>query len=636
LATDAERRLDSSRAAAVQPLRKRVSIWGVVTFLAPFALALTAYVVVFFVIRPDVTGDEPHYLLVAQSIAYDGDVELTNDYASRDRTLRVLNFFPLGPHLHAADYKGTGELRPLHGVGLSALLAPAVALGGLTGARLLMVLVAALLADQLYRLLRELRFRARYRIFAWVAVAFCLPVLVFSSQFYPELPAALLVVVLLRIMVARAASPRALALGGLAAAALVWLHVRYLPLSAAAFIGLAYAAFVEDQRARPRREGPRETFRRFAAFAVERRRVTLPLVVPYLVGGGLLGAAFLHWYGSLHPSAPYAYFYDNTFGSSGWKFWYEYALADFLHPVIGWIPYVPVHWLGLAALGCLIVRFGWPAACALAAALLYELALASGQIPIGFGLPARYLIILIPLVAIPLASAVQHVRAARLLALPLLACSLVIAAAAVRDFAWLYPVVEKPRTFGVRSIDSAFPRTRELGFATAFRQAAGGRFPPLTGELRDGTVVAQEGRDAPGFLVWGPYSALRRGSYQAAFPLAATRARRDEPVATVEVVGTPDESILARKTVVAAELQPPLPRSVTLTFPVSGSSTTEVRVYYHGNGTLTAGPVDVRIDPQTAPRAEFRDWPLALLWVAGTILIGGLFVQTMTARPAIS
>jgi hypothetical protein len=60
-----------------------------------------------------------------------------------------------------------------------------------------------------------------------------------------------------------------------------------------------------------------------------------------------------------------------------------------------------------------------------------------------------------------------------------------------------------------------------------------------------------------------------------------------------------------------------------------------VRVYYHGNGTLRAGPVDVRIDPQTAPRAEFRDWPLALLWFAGTILVGALFFQAMR-RPAVA
>ena len=612
---------------------RRLSIGDVAAFVVPFVLALAVYLAAFFAIRPHVTGDEPHYLLVAQSIAYDGDVELTNDYASRDRTLRILDFFPLGPTPHASDYKDTGELRPLRGVGLPALVAPGVALGGLTGARLVMVLIAALLADQLYRLLRGLGFRRRDRNVAWVAVVFCLPVLVFSHQFYPELPGALLVVVALRVMLERPTSPAALALGSASAVGLLWLHNRFFPLSAATFLGLAYAAYTRGQPTGPSGFG----LRRLWSFAVERRRtVTLPLVLPYAVGSILLAVAFLRWYGSLHPNAPYRAFYDNTFGSSGWKFWYEYFLADLLHPVIGWIPFVPIHWLGLAALGCLIVRFGWPAAIALSVALAYELALASGAIPIGFGLPARYLIIVIPLIAVPLAVGMQYVRAARIIALPLLAVSLALAVAAVRDFEWLYPVVEQPRAFGVRSIDPAFPRTRELGFAASFNHGAGGRFPPLTGRLEGKQVVAREGTDAAGFVLWGPYIGLRRGSYHATFPLRVKGADRDEPVATIEAVGTPDESILARKTVLAAELQPPLPQNVDLTFPVSGRSTTEVRVYYHGNGTLTSGPVDVRIDPQTAPSAEFRDWPLAFLWIGGTILVGVLFVQTMSRRPASS
>jgi hypothetical protein len=631
VATEAEQAPASSGKTATRA-RALVSVWAVIAFIAPFGLALAAYLAVFFAIRPATTGDEPHYLLVAQSIAYDGDVELTNDYASRDRTLRVLNFFPLGPHLHAADYKDTGELRPLHGVGLSALLAPAVGLGGLTAARLVMVLIAALLADQLYRLLRTLRFRRRYRNVAWAAVVFCLPVLIFSSQVYPEVPGALLVIVGLRVMVERPASPWALALGSLSAAVLVWLHVRFLPISLAVLGGLAYAAYREAAEPSKLR-GVKAGLRRFALFSLDRRRsVILPLVMPYLLGVGLLAAAWVRWYGSVHPTASYAYFYDNSFGSSGWKFWYEYVLADVFHPVIGWLPFVPVHWLGLAALGCLVMRFGWPAAIALGVAVTYELALASGKIPIGFVLPVRYLVVVIPLIAIPLAVALQYVRAARMIVLPLLAVSLVFAVAAVRDFEWLYPVVEKPRAFGVRSIDPAFPRTRDLGFPTSFRHGAGGRFPPPTGKLSGQRVVAREGRDPAGFVLWGPYSGLRSGTYEATFPLAVTGAARSEPVATVEAVGAPEGSILARKTVLAAELQPPLPRSVALTFPVSGRSTTEVRVYYHGNGTLISGPVDVRVDPQTAAGADFRDWPLAFLWVAGTVLAGAYFVQTMTRR----
>ena len=51
-----------------------VTSWGVIAMLAPFALALVAYLAVFLFTRPGATGDEPHYLLVAESIAYDRDV----------------------------------------------------------------------------------------------------------------------------------------------------------------------------------------------------------------------------------------------------------------------------------------------------------------------------------------------------------------------------------------------------------------------------------------------------------------------------------------------------------------------------------------------------------------------------------
>jgi hypothetical protein len=368
------------------------------------------------------------------------------------------------------------------------------------------------------------------------------------------------------------------------------------------------------------------------------RTVTLPLVVPYAVGVGLLGVAFQRWYGSLDPRTPYAFFYDNSFGSSGWRFWYEYALSDLLDPVLGWIPYVSVHWLGLAALGCLIVRFGWPAAVGVTLAVAYELVLASLDLPFGWVLPARNLIIVIPLIAIPLAVAIQHVRAARIVFFPLLACSLVFAVAAVRDFEWLYPVVEKPRIFGLRSVATAFPSSRRDVFPTSFTLPP----PPLvysqTGEARGNGVIAKAGRDAAGFALWGPYSGvgLPSGSYQAAFPLAVTGVRRNEPVATIDVVGAPEGTILAQKTVGAAEVAPPLPPRVSLSFTTPGSFLIQARVYYHGHGTLTANPVEVRADPRAPPPAQFRDWPLAFLWVAGTILVGGLFVQTMKRRPAAS
>ena len=164
MATNLNEGLAAPRPAADPALWERVSLRGLALELIPFTAAFAVFLAVFFVMRPEATGDEPHYLMVAQSIAYDGDVDLANDYASRERTLRVASSFPLDTYHQVVDY--SGELRPVHGGGLSALLAPAVALGGLTGARIMMILIAALLADQLFRLLRDLSLRRPYRILA--------------------------------------------------------------------------------------------------------------------------------------------------------------------------------------------------------------------------------------------------------------------------------------------------------------------------------------------------------------------------------------------------------------------------------------------------------------------------------------
>ena len=353
MATTVEQQQERAQVGGLLTTLDRVSQWGLLAGLIPFAAAFAVYLFVFLEMRPDTTGDEPHYLITAESIAYDLDVDLRNDYASRERVLRVVNIFPLDRH--AAVYKKSGELRPYRGVGLPAVLAPAVALGGLTGARLVMVLIAALLADQLYRLLRDLRLRRRYRVLAWAAAVFCLPILVFTSQIYPELPGALLVLVALRVMVVGASRAAALALGSSAAAALVWLHVRYLPLSVSIVFGLALAGCLQGWSRGSGGHGLRGTVQaagavvvRCAVVLVKRwRTVTLPVLGPYAIGIGLLSAAFQHWYGSPNLQTSYQAVGVPAVGAAHWDFWYQYALRDILDPVVGWIPFAPVHWLGL-------------------------------------------------------------------------------------------------------------------------------------------------------------------------------------------------------------------------------------------------------------------------------------------------
>ena len=640
MATDVEQLADNGLAARMGRIAERVTFSRVVSQLAPFVLALTVYLAVFLVVHPDATGDEPHFLVIAQSIAYDGDIDLTNDYASRERTLRVVKTFPLDTNFQVAEHEG--RVRPVRGVGLGAALAPAVAVGGLTGARIVMVLIAALLADQLFRLLRELGFRRRYRVLAWSAVVFCMPILPFTSQIYPELPAALLVLVALRIMVSGTLSPAALALGSTAGAALIWLHVRFIPLWAGVFLGLALAAcrrygafppglgFVDGIRAAPGILG-----RCLRTLTKQWRTVTLPLVIPYAIGLGLLIAAFQRWYGTPNPRAAYATFSDTTVGSGGWRFLYDIFIGDLLNPVVGWLPYVPVHWLGLAALGCVVVKFRWPAAACIAVAGGYELIVASVGANVGWGLPARYLIIVIPLIAVPLALVVQEVRTARIVFVPLLAVSLLFAAVAVNDYQGLFPLGEKPRMFALRTTAGVFPNTRPPKLQTSFVLTPG-QNGPETGAVQGNTVVAKAGRDGPGFLLWGPYAPLKAGTYRARFPLIVTGVASSEQVAVIEATGAPPPRLFARRVVTAGELKDRFPSGASLDFKTPGGYMAEARLYWAGKGTMRAGPVVVEREGAAASGSpgRFPDWPLVLLWVAGTLVAGWLLVRAMKANPA--
>ena len=86
----------------------------------------------------------------------------------------------------------------------------------------------------------------------------------------------------------------------------------------------------------------------------------------------------------------------------------------------------------------------------------YELVISSVGTGVGFGLPARYPMIIVPLIAVPLAVGIQRIRVALLVFVPLLALSLIFAVAAVRNFGLLYPS-DVQSIFGMRSTATAFP-----------------------------------------------------------------------------------------------------------------------------------------------------------------------------------
>ncbi len=143
--------------------------------------------------QPD--GDEPWYLLITHSLAYDFDADLTNNYAREDwrgfmdRAIEPQPGDPVGPE---------GELYSRHNEALPLALAPAYRLGGKTGALAMMAVFSAALAWATLRLTR------RYfpdhpgeALAAWAVFAFTPPILLYASQVWVEVPATLLLVVAL-------------------------------------------------------------------------------------------------------------------------------------------------------------------------------------------------------------------------------------------------------------------------------------------------------------------------------------------------------------------------------------------------------------------------------------------------------
>ena len=135
-------------------------------------------------------GDEPYYLLMTHSLAYDGDVDLTDNYARQDwrhftdRPIEPQPGDPVGPE---------GELYSRHNMLVPLVLAPAYRVAGKAGAMAMMAAMAAALAWVTLHLGRHyVPERPGPALLAWAAVAFASPLVLYSYQMWVEVPAALL------------------------------------------------------------------------------------------------------------------------------------------------------------------------------------------------------------------------------------------------------------------------------------------------------------------------------------------------------------------------------------------------------------------------------------------------------------
>jgi len=346
--------------------------------------------------RLQASGDEPHYLLMAQSLWQERDLDLRDNYERQD----FLDYTP-GPLVpHYAAPRRDGRPFPAHSPGLPLLLAPVYAIGGRRAAIVLMAGLAAILAREARRLAFDLTRDEIASLLAWLAAAGA-PLFFYSFHLYTEVPSGLALALGLRLLRSAKATPLEAVAAALCACALPLLHLK-MTLGAVVLAVIAVARLDGVARA------------------------------AFFVTAALGAASFMAYYQSVFGSPSPLAIYGGVPSDVARSAPVFALLGLFLDRSFGLLPYAPVYLLAFAGIPALCrrpLRESGPLAAAALAVLgpaLFWRMWWGGQCP-----PARFLVPLVPALAALVAFGVAGSRARQRVAAGLLVVGWAIALFAV-------------------------------------------------------------------------------------------------------------------------------------------------------------------------------------------------------------
>ncbi len=176
----------------------------------------------------NLSGDEPHYLMVTQSMVEDGDILLKNNVENKT----YMDFIPVELPAHMIIHNG--KHLSFHMPGLSLLLIPFYLLFKITGGlisphlffRISISVINAFFPFVLFYLAKFI-FPEKKIIRIWILSILTVPVLFHSVHIFPELPASTLLIGSFLLMHRDRTNPL---LGGFLYSLTIWFHVKYYPL----------------------------------------------------------------------------------------------------------------------------------------------------------------------------------------------------------------------------------------------------------------------------------------------------------------------------------------------------------------------------------------------------------------------
>ncbi len=400
-------------------------------------------------------GDEPHYLAATQSLIGDGDLRVANNYANGD----YLDYFPGRLEPHFLTRAASGEIYSIHAPGVSVVVLPAFAIAGYRGAVLTMILMAALTTALTWRLAFRLAGSAAGAWFGVAAVFASAPYFFHTFTIYPEIVGGFSVMcgvwLLLELADQRVVTRPLLAGVGAALAVLPWLHSRF-----AVLAGLLGVMLVI----------------RLARGANAVTRIATFLAVPVVAGATWFGFFWLI-YDTPSPIAPYGV--DTSTSAS-------YMLRGLVGLLVdqqfGVITTAPAYLAAIAGTIALARQRPRVAIELSLVVVVYALTVASYAMWwAGSAAPARLLVAILPLAALPMAMLAGRGQRTHLwvcLILLLVSVALVLPRALVENgrfifnsrgsmdatLEWLSPIVDLPL---------ALPSVHRDGGSVAFRDGVG-------------------------------------------------------------------------------------------------------------------------------------------------------------------
>lgn len=256
--------------------KNREKYYAIVLFiLCCIPLFVTSYVY-YKQSRPQ--GDEPHYLIISQTMQLYYSIDVMRDYTRGD----YRSFYPSGIDPHVSP-NAQGKPLPMHSIGGPFLwLIPFILLGRL-GAIFFISLLSALIVVCIYQFLVEMRIRKGYAFFVSLAFAIGSPIYIYSHLTFIEPIAALACIYVLYVLVKRQMRTLDLVISSIALGVLPWIHIRFALIEIVLFLFVLYRLYKEDKFTH---------YRRYAGFLI-------PVIALFL----LFEAYNLMFWGTLNPAA---------------------------------------------------------------------------------------------------------------------------------------------------------------------------------------------------------------------------------------------------------------------------------------------------------------------------------------------